>query len=196
MIFVHKKQFKYFNMKTIKLLFGISLLSMLFVNCDTLKLENANFNQKILFEAGYANYAWSPTHSGFLIDSIGNVYCYNLPSKWKDVDSLNQISEQDMDTNLGQTNGICMSINKEELKSKLILLSKAASATTTKPKNEMADAGGAYYLGYTFNTQTKTYNKILLKQTGDWVINNNSKAAEDLTIWLSAIKQQINNLPD
>lgn len=181
-------------MKSIALIFGFVLASLLLVNCDTGTIVNASFNQKILFQAGYANYAWSPTHSGFLIDSIGNVFCYNLPSKWKDVDSLNQLSSQDMDFNLAQTDGICFTINTAELKSKLNLLLIASRAKISAPKNEGADGGVSYYFGYTFNMKTNTYKEITLKQVGDWSIENKSKAAEELATWLFDLKQQIHNL--
>ncbi|PJA06393.1 MAG: hypothetical protein COX71_02520 [Flavobacteriales bacterium CG_4_10_14_0_2_um_filter_35_18] len=181
-------------MKTIKLFSVTLLISIFLTTCDATKIVNPNFNQKILFEAGYINFAWGKVHTGFLIDSVGNVFCYNLPQHWNNIDSLNQISEQAMDANLSQTNGVCLTVNLAELKSKLPLLSNASRATTTKPKNEMNDAGVSYYLGYTFNNQTKIYKQVLLKQTGDWAINNNSKAAEDLETWLFSISQQLNNL--
>ncbi|PIR12635.1 MAG: hypothetical protein COV50_07910, partial [Flavobacteriales bacterium CG11_big_fil_rev_8_21_14_0_20_35_7] len=69
-------------MKTIKLFSVTLLISIFLTTCDATKIVNPNFNQKILFEAGYINFAWGKVHTGFLIDSVGNVFCYNLPQHW------------------------------------------------------------------------------------------------------------------
>jgi len=164
-------------MNTIKTILGILITIILFSSCEK---NAAKMNSKILFQMEYTNNAWSVQHDGFMIDSSGNMYNFNMPNPWKVCEINKTISEADMNTNLLSTDSICYTIERSELLEMLELLYEAKDGNLTEPTNVMADAGSTEYSGFLFDESSKTYTKILLKQSGDWQILNKNSSAEKL----------------
>ena len=96
-----------------------------------------------------------------------------------------------MERNLLNTDSICYHIDTDELKAKFSLLPLAAKGPISDPVNEMYDAGSAVYTGYIFDQSTNRYERILLQQTGDVRIDNQSQQAQALYEWLRSIDLQI-----
>ncbi|NOQ24989.1 MAG: hypothetical protein GQ564_06460 [Bacteroidales bacterium] len=176
-----------------KITTGIMALSMLFSNCE----EESNSkqydlsNQKILFQYEYSNHAWGYQHHGWMIDSAGDVHCYNLPDNWHNCDSLGLIDESLLESNLLQADSVCFTVDKIKLGSMLLLIEEAAKGEKLDPKQKMYDAGTEVYKAYILNTVTNKYESVILKQTGDYQIENKSQAAEELYNWLYSIKNEI-----
>jgi len=63
-------------------------------------------------------------------------------------------------------------------------LLKAKNGTLSDPKNEMVDFGTVQYSGFLYDPDNSRYKRILIKQTGDWAIDNSSKEAKTLYDWL------------
>jgi hypothetical protein len=55
----------------------------------------------------------------------------------------------------------------------------------------MFDAGSAVYAGYILNRATGQYERILLQQTGDVRIDNQSQQAQELCEWLRSINGKV-----
>jgi hypothetical protein len=172
---------------------GFGLVIFFLLSCekkvDDLKPDFSN--QKVLFQVDYINFAWGYQHSGFLIDSSGHVYCYQLPKDWNNCDSNRFLTVSEMDSNLNWTDSICYTINKHELDLKKQLIIEASKGTISEPIHEMYDFGGIEYSGYLLNKKTQKYESILLKQTGDFQIDNSSHAAIDLYNWLLTINKSV-----
>lgn len=164
-------------MNKIKTILGILISIILLTACEK---NAAKMNSKILFQVEYANNAWSIQHDGFMIDSSGNVYSFNTPDPWTYCEINKTISEADMNTNLLSTDSICYTIGRSELLEMLELLNEAKEGNLTEPANVMADMGCTEYSGFLFDESSKTYTKILLKQSGDWQILNKNSSAEKL----------------
>jgi len=145
----------------------------------------------VLFQFEYVNYAWGYQHHGWLIDSSGDLHCYNLPDNWTFPDSTGAISAENMERNLQNTDSICYQINPEVLKAKFSLLPLAAKGSISDPVTEMYDAGSAVYVGYILNRSTNRYERILLQQLGDTRIENRSQQAHELYEWLQSVNQKI-----
>jgi hypothetical protein len=173
-------------------IFGIMIFSL--TRCE--KNEDDPYipdnNQRIIFQCEYINYAWGYQHVGWIIDSSGSVYCYNNPEVWYYTDSLGLINSTEMDSNLLRTDSICYKIDKVELTSKIALIKKASKGNISEQVNEMFDAGATTFYTYIYDEETKSYKQILLKQTGDWRIDNTSTEAVELYEWLSKLFNQIN----
>ncbi|MCF8357567.1 MAG: hypothetical protein K9H26_02325 [Prolixibacteraceae bacterium] len=173
-----------------KIVFTILLL-ILFVGCKEDFSVFPGKNQKILFQCEYINHAWGYQHSGWLIDSFGNVHCYNLPENWFFCDSLGKISSEDMEMNLMNTDSICLKIDKNELNHKVELIGKATRGTISEPAHEMCDAGIIAFSAFIFYNEADVYQKLILRQTGDFRIENDSKAATELCHWMDSICLEI-----
>ncbi|MBE0649492.1 MAG: hypothetical protein IH595_01505 [Bacteroidales bacterium] len=158
-------------------------------NCEKANIQRPG--QKVYFQYNYINFAWGFQHSGWLIDSSGNVYCYNKPEGWNYSDSTGIITHAQMDSNLSATSSVCYKIDKNVLKEKIKLLYVASKGKISEPSQEAYDAGAWEYSGYIYDSEKKIYKKVLLKQAGDIGINNSSPAAVQLSNWFDSINYSI-----
>jgi hypothetical protein len=183
-------------MGLLKITTGIMVLSMFFSNCE--KENNNNrydmINQKILFHYEYVNHAWGSQHQGWIIDSAGDVHCYKTPENWHHCDSSGFIDESLMEYNLLQTDSVCFTIEKTELAQMISLIEEASKGEKSEPKHMRYDSGAQVYKAYRLNIVTNKYESVVIKETGDFLIENNSQAAEELYNWLYSIKNEINKL--
>ena len=99
-----------------------------------------------------------------------------------------------MDSNILETDSVCYKIDKNELNDKIGLISKASNGEISEPVHEMYDAGGTDYSGFIFDERAKIYKKVLLKQIGDFRIDNSSAESVELYEWLDFINYQIYNI--
>lgn len=181
------------TMGLFKITTGIMALSMLFSNCE----EESNSkqydlsNQKILFHYEYVNHAWGYQHQGWIIDSAGEVHCYKSPKNWHNCDSIGLIDESLLESNLLQTDSVCFTVEKTELTQMISLIEEASKGEKLEPQQKRYDSGVQVYKAYMLNTVTNKYESVLLKQTGDYLIENNSQAAEELYNWLYTINNEI-----
>ena len=162
---------------------------LLFISCS----DDFNVNlrdQKVLFEYEYENYAWSHQHSGWYIDTTGNLISYSLPAKWSYPDSLGFVTDTAIIKNLSYCSKTDYAISKSVLKSKIELIENSAKGTLTKPQYVMADAGVRRYTAFMYNSSTKRYKRILLYQFGDVLIENTSNEAKELYKWMAEINQK------
>jgi hypothetical protein len=157
------------------------------------EFDSPNFNQEILFEVTYMNNAWGYQHNGFMVDSAGIVWTYNLPKDWNFVDADGFITAIAMKENLNKLSQTTMTVNKDTLLKYYNKLTGATHGEITKPKTEMYDAGSTLYSGYIYDSRTERYQKILIKQFGDVYIENKSKEANDIYNWLIRINVSAKN---
>lgn len=180
-------------MARIKIMLILGYLSLLLSGCDKSTDEyELELNQKIYFQFEYMNYAWGYRHSGWLIDSAGDVYCYDKPQNWTHFDSTGIMSAPEMETNLLATDSVCFQIDKSELNEKASLINPASKGVVSDPVHEMYDAGSAGFYAFIYDAKTEIYRRIVLKQTGDFRVDNSSDEAVDLYEWLLSVNRMIN----
>ncbi len=183
-------------MSLFKITTGIMVLSMFFSNCDEESNNNQYdmANQKILFQYEYVNYAWGYQHQGWIIDSAGDVHCYKSPKNWQQFDSIGLIDASLLESNLLQTDSVCFTVEKTELAQMISLIEEASRGEKLEPQQKRFDSGVQVYTAYMLNTVTNKYESVLLKQTGDYLIENKSQAAEELYNWLYSLRNEIKKL--
>jgi len=178
-------------MKIILNVVAIVLVIFSLQACEKETIEPFEIKQKIVFEFERINQAWGEVHFGWLIDSLGNIHCYNLPDQWIVCDSLGSISASDLKTNLNKTDSICYVIDKSELKSKFSLMENASKGLISDPKFDMIDTGSFSFYGFIFDSEKQLYKRVLLKQFGDFIVENNTVEANELSNWLLDIQHKI-----
>ncbi len=168
-----------------------NLLFMLILTITGCKKDNqlAVLNQEIVFQSEYINYAWVYVHEGFVIDSSGNIRTYKLPKIWHFADTNGYISAADMLENIQQLNPPSSKVNKDTLLQNYNKLILAASGVLTEPKVEMFDAGGTVTSGFIYDSKLKKYKQILIRQTGDVYIENQSPYAKEIYDWIININK-------
>lgn len=166
------------------------LLSVLFVllSCDDdVKITN----QRVFFEVHYINGAWGYVNHGVLIDSLGNVSSFNLPSgsDWNYPDSLGNISRLDMNENFALCDSVVYNVSSYSLQHYVNMIDSAAKGKVTGPAYGMVDAGIKQYFAYVYNYKSDSYKQIVLYQWGDVPLENDAPTAAVLTEWLSDMFQ-------
>lgn len=89
-----------------------------------------------------------------------------------------------MNENFQQLDTVFISLDKNTVLKYFSMLKNASEGQLSKPYNRMFDAGETTYSGYLYDSNTKIYKHVLIKQHGDWSIDNNSTEAEDIFNWL------------
>lgn len=149
--------------------------------------------QRVFFEVHYINYAWIYTNQGILIDSLGNIYNYNLnvgqKDGWKSADEDGYISRADMNKNFSFCDDIVHQISRDSLQYFVNKIDEAADGKLSEPKTVMADAGIKQYIAYIYDKKKDRYKTVLLSQWGDMQCTNSSPAASELSEWLVKMEQ-------
>ena len=159
----------------------ILFLIFLFGACEKI----IDYNQTALFEVQYINHAWGYQHSGIIIDATGEVREFDLPSVWNFPDSEGYISEADMEENLAQLGEISCMVSKPDLSYYSNKLLHAQEGKLTTPEHQMCDFGSLAYSGYIYEPGNNRYRYVLLRQTGDFFVENKSREASDIYDWLT-----------
>lgn len=164
---------------------GLTVISLfiLLMGCEKIR----DYDQRTIFQVEYINYAWGFQHSGIIIDSTGKVMTFNLPSNWHFPDNDGFISLAGMEENISQSEEGSCTADKHDFAENSIKLLDAGDGQLTEPKNEMNDFGVIVYSGFIFDADNLRYKRVIIRQFGDWSIENKSKDANEIYNWLTTI---------
>ncbi len=151
-----------------------------------------NDEQMILFQYEYINYAWGYQHSGFYIDSEGNVLKYEKPEGWNFADQDNVLSSTSLFKNLDKCTVSEKTISSTELYRYSRHIENIASSKVTAPKNAGADQGSVRYYCYRYDEETDSYKGYLIKMEGDYTCENLNFYSKKVASWMKEISKQIN----
>jgi hypothetical protein len=177
-------------MKSIMQYIIVAAILVAGVSCEDMLERNASLpNQEYFFLFEYINYAWGYQHSGWLMDSSGNVRYFVVPEKWMVPDTETAIEIPGIESYAEQADSVITVVDQSVLSDKVELIDAAARGTLTEPENVMADAGTGSYYALQYDPKEATYERILLKQKGDWEIDNLSEAADELYTWMKSVTE-------
>jgi len=174
----------------IKVIF-VFISILLLTGCEKEDPFNQQLSQQVLFQIEYVNYAWGYQHSGIIIDSTGNVGYFKFPENWNSPDKLGFITESEMNENLKQLRDINYSVRRDTLLNYFRMVETASKGELTDPYNRMFDAGTTVYSGYLYYPTIKKYKQVLIKQWGDWSIDNQSPEAGEIFRWLRYVYDDV-----
>jgi hypothetical protein len=172
---------KTFLAKILFCLFNILLIS----GCK--KNNVISEKQIILFQVEYINYAWGYLHTGFIIDSEGNVLTYKNPEDWNFPDKDYSINQNLIKDNISKCTSSGIKIKKAELQKYANYIKNISSSKVTAIKNVAADAGSLQYICYQFFEKQGTYKSCLIKMEGDFTCENLNFFSKKVSSWLKSI---------
>lgn len=146
-------------------------------------------DQEYFFLYEYINHAWGYQHNGWLMDSTGTVHYFEVPDKWMVPSTDEAIDIQGIEHYGAQSDSVITVVDKGELAAKVHLIDAAARGKLTEPENVMADAGSWSYYALRYDPGAKDYERILLKQDGDWEVDNTSEAADEIYKWMKKLTE-------
>lgn len=180
-------------MKTRKIRNFIPILLMVLISCNT---ETPSISQNILFEKHYVNYAWGYQNNGYLIDSLGNVWTFDISKesiKWKEPDKDGYISAAEMNENKARCKTVVAIVHPDTLNYYSSKIWRASYGKISEPFNQMADAGSIVYSAFIYEEKSNRYKKVMLKTWGDWMIINSAPEAESISQWMQRITTENNS---
>ncbi len=147
--------------------------------------------QLILFQYEYVNYAWGYQHSGFIIDSKGDVLTYNNPDEWNFPDKNFIMTEKQVEENISHCRQSGKNIPEEELLKYSKYINNIASSKVTAVKNVAADAGSLEYICYQFSDDGGSYKGTLIRMEGDFTCENLNFYSKKVAAWMKEINSSI-----
>lgn len=151
--------------------------------------NNALPDQEYFFLYEYINYAWGYQHSGWLMDSSGTARYFCVPEKWMVPDTDAAIEISGIEQYMVKADSVITVVDRNILAEKVKLIKAAARGTLGEPENVMADAGTRSYYALQYDPDQSVYERILLKQEGDWEIDHLSNAAGELAEWMQSLTE-------
>ncbi|MDF1573054.1 MAG: hypothetical protein P1P82_15705 [Bacteroidales bacterium] len=177
-------------MKSIKAYIMLAAFVMTGRGCEALLHTDATLpDQEYFFLYEYINYAWGYQHSGWLMDSSGTARYFSVPEKWMVPDTDAAIDISGIEHYLVKADSVITVVDRSILSEKVKLIEAAARGTLGEPENVMADAGTRSYYALQYDPDQAVYERILLKQEGDWEIDNFSSAAGELAEWMQSVTE-------
>jgi len=162
----------------LKFLFATFILSTAFISCE--KESPLAKNGIVFFQHEYKNYAWGISHSGWFIDSLGNVRFYNLPSDWKEADNDGYISEDDLMSNLQSADSILYQLSLNELNGMVSLIDNIDERRIQVKVRHIYDAGDSSLYYYSWDAQAAKYKRVLIWGRGYYSEDNIGVSAQQL----------------
>ena len=147
--------------------------------------------QEVLFEVYSINFAWGKQHSGFIIDKNGSIKVFENPVKWNFPTVDNELSAEEMAENLSNSALSSTSIPVQEVQEYASKIYTVNPNKLSKRVSEGADRGAIIVLMYRYNPGSKTYQQVILSETGDWNAENSDKHAKQIREWLQGIRKSL-----
>ncbi len=171
------------------LLFFIALV-YLFVGCQPDEATVPE-EQEVLFEVYSINFAWGKQHGGFIVDKNGSVRVFTNPAKWNFPNKDNELSAEEMAENLNNSALSSTSLPVQEVREYASKIYTVDPNKLSERVSEGADRGARVVLMYRYSPSSKTYQQVILSETGDWNAENSDRHAKQIREWLQGIGKSL-----
>lgn len=177
-------------MKSITIYILLAVIIFTGKGCEEMLHANEQLpDQEYFFLYEYINFAWGYQHNGWLMDSAGTARYFEVPEKWMVPSTDAAIEIPGIENYVSRADSVITKVDRSVLIRKAQLIDAAAKGKFTDPENVMADAGSWSYYALQYDRDSETCERILLKQDGDWEIENLSEAAMELYDWMQSITE-------
>lgn len=147
--------------------------------------------QAILFELDHVNYGSEYQHSGFIIDSDGNVLTYNNPDHWNFPDRDLRISESQVTENLASCTSSGIKIPRGDLLKYSNHIKNIAATKVTAVKSQPDETGSTEYICYQFSENTGIYKGTILRMEGGNTCENLNFFSKKIADWMRDINNSL-----
>jgi len=173
----------------VRYIFIFSLIILLSAGCK--KNSVVSQQREILFQLEYVNYAWGYQHSGFIIDSQGDILTYNNPEDWNFPDNNFSLTESQVADNISKCKTSDRKVSGEELQKYTSYIKNIASSQVTALKNVAADAGSLEFICYQFHENSGMYKGYIIKMEGDFTCENLNFYSKKVVTWMREINLRL-----
>lgn len=165
----------------------VCLLVLLVHSCND-RTAPPQAQQQILYEVESVNFAYGYQHRGYYIDLRGAVHSYNFKGTgevWRD-SAGGTFSEQTLMKKFSHHDSLLVMADRDSLLWSYGLVKEALNGTTTDTIKAGADRGSVFYNVYVYDPGVGMYQRVTLREEGDWSFHNQSPGAMQLVDWLKS----------
>lgn len=165
------------------------LLLFLLVSCsggndNKQKQQSVKFN-KYIFALMYENAAWGDRQKGLFINNNGDLYYYiNTSSNSSFILSNDSFSSSELNQYFETTAVFLSHIAPDVFSSKKALVDSIKNGPFSSLEHTCFDAGDFRYYAFDYNSETDSYEPILIYRAGDFREKNNNPQIDKLKLWL------------
>jgi len=174
------------NKKGLILLLSLFVLQLFIAGCR--KANIVSEGQKILFQYDYMNYAWGFQHSGFIIDTEGNILEYNKPEKWNFPGNDNILTQAEIEENLQSCTPSGQKVPVNELQKFSKYIDNIAASKISARRRKGADMGSQIYYCFQYSEGNGEYRATIIKTEGDFESENLNFYSKRTIDWLKSIR--------
>ncbi len=177
-------------MRSLFNILSISLIAiLLYSGCK--KANSGKDDRVVLFQYEYLSQDPENAHSGFFIDSEGNILTYSNPPDWHFAGTDLVLTDDQMEENLKQSIYSGVRVSEEELDRytkyiRFLALSKVSAARNTGSEN-----GTARFICYEYTHNTGTYRVTTIKTEGAVSSENLNFHSKRIASWLRDINSSL-----
>jgi len=139
------------------------------------------------FEVDYANFAWSPTRTGVVIDASGDVWSFDYGQQAESDTQKDGYTGAELAAKYAHGRHLLRHVDATEVAAHATKIAQAAEGPLGPEVSRCADAGIRRFHGFRYDAATDTYRPVLLHQEGDAARRNLSPAAAELVGWLRTL---------
>ena len=170
-------------------IYPVILLAVLSAGCRK-NITQAE-KQSMLFEFEHISYDMEYQHSGFIIDSDGNVFTYHNPESWNFPDKDLMISAQQVEQNLAMCKRSRIRVTEQELGKYSAHIKNIAASKVTALRNVSDNSGSGEYICYLYNGNTGYYKGTIIKMEGDFTCENLNFYSRKVYDWMREINWKL-----
>lgn len=174
------------NKRGLILLISLFVFQLFIAGCR--KAYIVSEGQKILFQYDYMNYAWGFQHSGFIIDTEGNILEYNKPEKWNFPGKDNLLTQEEVEENLKSCIFTGHRIPSNELQKYAKNIDNIAASKISPRRSKGADMGSQIFYCYQYSESDARYRATVIKTEGDFESENLNFYSKRTIDWLKSIR--------
>lgn len=172
----------------IRLLFSVALASLLALSCkDTSTNPVEQSHAPVFLESEYLNFAWGYDHSGWIVDTAGNVISYDLSKsgvQWTP-NATGYYTGEELREKVHHNDTLRGTISGDTLQWLNALVAASVGGTYSDTTHPMADFGTVAFLGYVFDADSSKYRRGGLQVYGGYRFYNTASPAIELSAWMS-----------
>jgi len=169
---------------------SLMILILTLSGCDLAIRNPSSVNESFWkFEYEYTNQAWGYILHGAVIDDNGDIYSYTYEGtsdrfEPADPDYLTDVEIVDK---FSHSPAFFMNIPKDVVAQMDSLAASGSMGNHTNPVQVGNDMGTYRRNYYFYDSNKDKYHRIILKEWGDWEMENTSPVAQTLVEWLETL---------
>ncbi len=171
------------------LFLSLGLGAILAVSCrDTsTNPDPGRIGVRVFLEREYINYAWGYDHSGWIVDTAGNMISYNIAKAgvtWTP-NPGGYYTAEELSAKAHHCDTLRGTVPTDTLQWLRTLAESSVGGAYSDTTHPMVDAGTVTLFCYVYDPDSSKYRQVVLLEYGDYQFSNTAAPAIQLSDWMA-----------